>query len=437
MMFSVCPFCQCNVLPAELEWHANNHFLEDDFEKDMQLAKQISLELPTSRLKDAPVYLEEPSGGFSGGSSDISKSTFNENHLGLREVLLQERISCLVDLQTKSTFYKVEGGIMNLLRRCLQLEKRKCISVISGYIDHYQSVESEDYGWGCGWRNIQMLSSHLLMQRKEARDVLFGGSEFVPDIPSLQRWLEIAWERGFDVPGSNSFNKEVYGSKKWIGTTECAALFRSFGLRARVVDFDSLPSSSPSTSYTSWKHGKHSNPGNFRCKMIEKQVYGPMDKFLQRCQSEKHSSVQDHDSPYKGENISGDQVLMEWIWNYFTHEGGCRLDDLQDVFISQKTPLYFQHDGHSRTVVGIQMQKSVKGPEERYSLLILDPGQRTRDLEKTLRDNNGWQKLIKRGIHTLKKPQYQLCYVDPGVSYREEWEDLKTIHSEYIRFYKR
>ncbi|KAI0496499.1 hypothetical protein KFK09_022816 [Dendrobium nobile] len=180
---------------------------------------------------NAPAYLEEPSGGFSGGSSEISKSTFNENHLGLREVLLQERISCLVGLQIKSTFYKVEGGIMYLLRRCLQLENRKCII-------------------GCGWRNIQMLSSHLLMQRKEARDVLFGGSEFVHDILSLQRWLEIAWERGFDVPGSNSFNKEVYGSKKWIGTTECVALFRSFGLRARVVDFDSLPSSSPSTSYT-------------------------------------------------------------------------------------------------------------------------------------------------------------------------------------------
>ncbi|KAK8939249.1 hypothetical protein KSP39_PZI011293 [Platanthera zijinensis] len=48
-MFSVCPFCHNNVLPAELERHANNHFLEDDFEKDMQLAKQISLELPNSR----------------------------------------------------------------------------------------------------------------------------------------------------------------------------------------------------------------------------------------------------------------------------------------------------------------------------------------------------------------------------------------------------
>ncbi|XP_020573224.1 zinc finger with UFM1-specific peptidase domain protein [Phalaenopsis equestris] len=411
-MYSICPFCQRDVLSAELQWHANNHFLEDDFEKDMQLAKQISLELPTSILMDSPAYSEESSSGFSGRSAEISKSTFKENHHGLRDILLQERISCLVGLQTKDTFYKVEGGLMNLLRKCLQLENRKSRSVISGYVDHYQSVQSEDYGWGCGWRNIQMLSSHLLMQRKEAKVVLFGGSEFVPVIPSLQRWLEVAWERGFDVPGSLSFSKEVYGSKKWIGATECATLFRSFGLRAMVVDFDSLPSSR---------------------KMVEKLVYGPMDKFLQRCQNEKHSNVINLESSNKGESIGGHQVLMEWIWNYFTYEAGSRLDDFQDVLISHKTPLYFQHDGHSRTIVGIQMQKFAKGPEQKYSLLILDPGQRTRDLEKTLGDNNGWQKLIKRGFHTLKKPQYQLCYIDPGVAYDEEWEDLKTIHSEYIR----
>lgn len=302
--------------------------------------KPLILELYFFFFQDAPPpsYLDESSSGFSGNTAEISKSAFNENHLGSREVLLQERISRLVGLQTKDTFYKVEGGLMNLLRRCLQSENRKFKSVISGYIDHYQSVGSEDYGWGCGWRNIQMLSSHLLMRRIEARDVLFGGSEFVPDIPSLQRWLEVAWEKGFDVPGSHSFNKEVYGSKKWIGTTECAALFRSFGLRARVVDFDSSPSTSLPTSHTSWKYGKHSNLGYSRYRTVEKQVYGPMDKFLQHNQSEKHSNALKRDSSDKGENIRGHQVLMEWVWNYFTHEEGCcRLDDLQDILMSQKT----------------------------------------------------------------------------------------------------
>lgn len=35
-------------------------------------------------------------------------------------------------------------------------------------------------------------------------------------------------------------------------------------------------------------------------------------------------------------------------------------------------PLYFQHDGHSRTIVGIQVKHQPKGSQ--YNLLILDPG---------------------------------------------------------------
>ncbi|KAK8970514.1 hypothetical protein KSP40_PGU020063 [Platanthera guangdongensis] len=417
-MFSVCPFCHNNVLPVELERHANNHFLEDDFEKDMQLAKQISLELPNSGAMGAPLYREESSNTLPRRSAEISKSTLIENPKELKEAHREERIACIVGLQTKSIFDKVEGGLMPLLRRCLEFENRKFKSVISGYIDHYQSMKLEDYGWGCGWRNIQMLSSHLLMQRKEARDVLFGGSGFVPDIPLLQRWLEVAWEEDLTCQDHAFFRQTVFGSKKWIGTTECAALFRSFGLRARVVDFDSVP---------------FSNSGDSRCKVVVKKVYGPMDKFVRPCQSDQLKSILDHDSSDKGGNTIGHQVLMEWVWNYFTQGTACRLDDLQNVLISPKTPLYFQHDGHSRTIVGINMQMSVKGSQETYSLLILDPGQRTKDLERTLRDNNGWQKIIKRGVHTLKKPQYQLCYIDPGVACMEELEDLKTIHSEYIR----
>lgn len=32
---------------------------------------------------------------------------------------------------------------------------------LTGDVDHFQS-EQKDTGWGCGWRNIQMVCSHLL-----------------------------------------------------------------------------------------------------------------------------------------------------------------------------------------------------------------------------------------------------------------------------------
>ena len=37
--------------------------------------------------------------------------------------------------------------------------------------------------------------------------------------------------------------------------------------------------------------------------------------------------------------------------------------------------------------------------------------QRTAALKTSLKENDGWQKLIKRGVHTLKKPQYQVIYL--------------------------
>ncbi|XP_008810315.1 zinc finger-containing ubiquitin peptidase 1 isoform X2 [Phoenix dactylifera] len=440
-MFSSCPFCHMTVPFTELEWHANNHFAEDELERDMALARQLALAPPSPRTKDKPANYVEPSVVYSGRTPETS---IDHSSSANRKILDQE-ISCLVDLQIRSTFYEVEGGLMALLRRCLELESENSRSIVSGHIDHYQIIESEDAGWGCGWRNIQMLSSHLLKQRQEAKVVLFGGSGFVPDIPSLQRWLEIAWERGFDTPGSESFDHKIYGSRKWIGAIECATLFRSFGLRARIVDFDSTALS------------KQLNNGESKGKKIKKQVYGPMDKFLLRTNCDdfqvgpssyenswqEHHSLARHpkDTMINGDGsrkyerkINGHQVLVDWVWNYFTSEIGGRLDNSEHVLISNKTPLYIQHDGHSRIIVGIQMQRRVRESQNQFILLVLDPAHRTAALERSLRDRNGWQQLIKRGVHTFKKPQYQLCYVDPGVARGEEMEQLKTINSILIKF---
>lgn len=309
-------------------------------------------------------------------------------------------------------------------------------SILSGYVDHFQSVDSEDVGWGCDWRNIQMLSSHLLMQRQDAREVLFGGARYVPDIVSLQRWLEIAWESGFDSLGSSHFNHKIYGKKNWIGTTECATLFRSFGLRARIVDFNSQDVKAKSSA----RGPCHGASGI--------KVYGPMDRYLCRGVSnipkaigrEKLSyssacagndSVTSTSSSSATMSLKGHQVLIDWVWNYFSDNKLTKVGN-SCVIVSEKMPLYFQHDGHSRTIVGIQVKHQPKGTQ--CNLLILDPGHKTAALERSLKENAGWQKLIKRGVHTLKKPQYQLCYMDPGVANAEEMEQLKTLDSAHVEF---
>lgn len=59
----------------------------------------------------------------------------------------------------------------------------------------------------------------------------------MPDIASLQAWLACAWASGFDSAGAHQLGSVIQGTRKWVGTTEAASVFRLFGIRANVVDF--------------------------------------------------------------------------------------------------------------------------------------------------------------------------------------------------------
>lgn len=69
------------------------------------------------------------------------------------------------------------------------------------------------------------------------RAALFGGAGYVPDISSLQSWLEVAWKDGFDKAGAEQLGNQVQASRKWVGTTEAATLLRYFGIRTHIIDF--------------------------------------------------------------------------------------------------------------------------------------------------------------------------------------------------------
>ncbi|GFQ02163.1 zinc finger with ufm1-specific peptidase domain protein [Phtheirospermum japonicum] len=393
MFVSTCPICNLSFPSFELQRHANDHFVDEDYATDFELAQKIAL------IPPSPPRIAQDSSICRPSSSCHDANTNGEKY------------ASLIQSQKEEKFHKVEPNLMTLLRKCLESESTNSVSILCGHIDHIQSIESWDVGWGCGWRNIQMLSSYLLSQREETRNVVFGGCGYVPNIRSIQNWLELAWEKGFDTPGSDYFDRKIHGKRNWIGTTECAAVFRSFGLRARIVDFC----------------GKGFEFGHVGRK--NEEVYGPMDVFLSKGKKMENCSV-------SSEAVKGHQVLCEWVWNYFSGDDAGKSVNCR-VVLSKKSPLYFQQDGHSRTIVGIQA-KHLRDGTKQYNLLIFDPSGKTRALEKSLTENVGWQKLIKRGAHTLKKPQYQvetpLCFIDPGIAHGKELEELKTINSIRYEF---
>ncbi|XP_073393978.1 uncharacterized protein [Physcomitrium patens] len=542
-----CPLCHRTMPVVQLDNHVNSHLDAEEIERDRAYAQKIASTrdepMPKPKLKTrisktdkcqysvkcdrgcnqvVPIQeweshclqhklaLQETSGNEECMSKRPRSISYGEGEQWKSNKItsksLEENVRYLMSCQMKEkTTVPVREGLMHLLEKCLEADHRKGSSTIalSGWMEHYESRHREDLGWGCGWRNIQMLASYLLVADQDARDVLFGGCGFVPDILSLQRWVEVAWSKGFDSPGADYFNWEIGGTQKWIGTTECAALLRSFGLRARIVDFQSFgsgnvessrgeeqdSSAEPTRSSTmSWKtpdsgsssevqssstsrsrstsrstsRSRLSSPVNnedLECTgcgeyPIQGMRYRHSDivhsDLCVVCMEKLRNSSNQHDQDvakkYEGvdsepasssrnrndADASRHQHIVDWVWNYFMERSNkatsatSAFDRLrQPIVFSKRSPLYFQHRGHSRTIVGIEKRWRPGVSEEVY-LIVLDPSQKTGDVIRALRDKSGWQRLLKRGIQTLKHAEYQICYVDPGLATGEEYEDLKV-----------
>ncbi|KAI8090150.1 peptidase family C78-domain-containing protein [Gilbertella persicaria] len=184
-------------------------------------------------------------------------------------------------------------------------KKRDTLSayLCSPATDHL-STGFMDLGWGCGYRNCQMLMSYLEQQQQDGEPIL----RHVLDIHGIQLLIEQAWKEGFDTLGAAQLDHRVFKTRKWIGTTEVYTLFAYLGIRSTIIDFH--------------------QPGP------------------------NHLHHQ----------------LMDWIQSYFSTN---IKQTNKTVYITDHPPLYLQHQGHSRTVVGIELLKSGK-----RNLIMFDPGRR-------------------------------------------------------------
>ncbi|XVF10227.1 hypothetical protein REPUB_Repub07fG0164600 [Reevesia pubescens] len=265
----------------------NNHFEdEDDEAKDLELANQIQI------------------------ASSSSSNDFDS-------------ISSLISSQTRSNFYHVKDGLISLLRNYLELETKhtSSITILSGYVDHFQSHPFVDVGCGSGWRNIQMLSSHFFPHRQEARQVLFGGSGFVPPILLSSGAALRLLGKGVLI----HLVPDILTAKSMVpiirlGLLNALLFFRSFGLRARAVDFG------PKESQRFYLSVPGFTLGQPVMKRNAIQVSGPMDRYVHHQQgSKKRRHSFDSLGNGKSANSKGKserpQILVDWVWNYFSDKG--------------------------------------------------------------------------------------------------------------------
>ncbi|CAI7671695.1 unnamed protein product [Penicillium pancosmium] len=128
----------------------------------------------------------------------------------------------------------------------------------------------------------------------------------VPSILELQDMIERAWDLGFNSTGRTETGG-IKGTRKFIGTPEAQALFMSLGI---PCDASSLSEAS---------------------------------------------------------NMRAHMALYQDVASYFRSH--CSLDDeKKKIFMTDLPPIYFQHQGHSMTIIGFEVRD-----DNTANLLVFDP----------------------------------------------------------------
>jgi len=145
----------------------------------------------------------------------------------------------------------------------------------------------------------------------------------VPSVYELQQALELAWKDGFDKQGSKQLGERVVGTRKWIGASDVATVLRWAGIHAELYDFTVARGS----------NGTHPDLFNF---------------------------VADFYTTPKAKGEAPSSALSALM-----KSGSTPTATNTDL-----PPIFLQHFGHSRTIVGVDIRSSDKNDAH---LLILDP----------------------------------------------------------------
>ncbi|KAM6893372.1 zinc finger-containing ubiquitin peptidase 1 [Xenentodon cancila] len=367
-----CPMCNlvCSssfILQEHVELHLQDqHSDEGNPDSDLQLATRLQREEEQSRRQEEARQEREEfqklqrQFGLDGGGGYRQQMQRTMERAVARGVLSPadfhrhkaNMMECLaLGLDDGATRTR---GVVKALQDYYRTHAMDCVHVwLTADTDHYSS-SGGDKGWGCGYRNFQMLLSSL--RNIDPYSTHLQGTA-VPCIPRLQTMIEEAWKEGLDPQGASHFNQQLQGTRSWIGATEIYVLLTSLGISARIMDFHK--STGPA--------GTH-------------------------------------------------PLLFDWIRQYFSQSNGSsRLPPR--LIQTGLPPLYLQHQGHSRSVVGLEQRKNGV-----LCLLLFDPGCPPSHSSQLLSSKTvgGAVRRLRVFLHSLKHQQYQLVAAEGVLSAEEK-----------------
>ncbi|KAJ8026419.1 Ubiquitin carboxyl-terminal hydrolase ZUFSP [Holothuria leucospilota] len=379
-----CPVCNLEGLSQdEMNDHVNSHFEpntnEDNLEvsEDRLIAEQLQKQerdLQERREKEAFKQLQAQYGMDETGSYQVQAQKKLDKALVKGEVGIANYYHQKSKLQRMQSTGEEDNrcrtsGIINSLSRFYDSNALNiAFARLAEHTDHYASSPG-CRGWGCGYRNLQMLLSAMWHDPKY-REVVFNGKNAIPSITYIQKLIENAWKKGFDPAGMEQLGNRLVNTRKWIGATEVTALLQSLRVKCKLVDF-------------------HKSTG----------------------QAGTHPR------------------MFEWVKDYFGKPSTLRILGKEDTALSQKMPLYLQHQGHSRTIIGCEVLK-----DGATRLLIFDPSNKQNDMAALRAGNITGATLrpLRKTLGQLKHVQYQIVAVCGVMTSDKEYEKSKLLVSERI-----
>ncbi|EHK27494.1 uncharacterized protein TRIVIDRAFT_141409, partial [Trichoderma virens Gv29-8] len=124
------------------------------------------------------------------------------------------------------------AGVIPALQHLLELSSRTEYAYLCHPdVQHVAKLNRE--GAFCGYRNIQVLSSHIIGTHATGWEQL---GDDIPDIFQIQDMIETAWDRGYNARGRIETGG-IRRTRKYIGTPEAQAFFASMGFPCSVQSF--------------------------------------------------------------------------------------------------------------------------------------------------------------------------------------------------------
>jgi Peptidase family C78 len=198
--------------------------------------------------------------------------------------------------------------------------------------------------WSCGYRNLQMLLSAVLPQLPE--DHLFhtkyprrSDQITIPSINQIQSVIERAWKDGFDSDGATHFHHKLRGKRCFIGAVEVYTALTFWGIDPTIVQF-------------------------IRCRESREQLPIFVKAYFAK-------SLGRGACPFCSakNTVAATNSATEWANRLLTSAPSDALHPGNVKCRCPLMPLYFQWEGHSVTIVGVEGSTDellVYNPQHKY-----------------------------------------------------------------------